>query len=82
VLSFCRGDCMSALPRTVGTIKSILPIEYPDRQHDRCFPSSAPYRRGIIGKRDRTLDPMIPARFDCSDRHPETGNLVAERLNA
>jgi transcriptional regulator with XRE-family HTH domain len=23
--------------------------------------SSAPYRRGIIGKRDRTLDPMIPA---------------------
>ena len=24
-------------------------------------PSSAPYRRGIIGKRDRTLDPMVPA---------------------
>jgi hypothetical protein len=23
--------------------------------------SLAPYRRGIIGKRDRTLDPMIPA---------------------
>jgi transcriptional regulator with XRE-family HTH domain len=23
--------------------------------------SQAPYRRGIIGKRDRTLDPMIPA---------------------
>jgi transcriptional regulator with XRE-family HTH domain len=24
-------------------------------------PSPAPYRRGILGKRDRTLDPMIPA---------------------
>lgn len=48
--------------------RNLLPHIGPDQSPDETGllsvhdgPSSAHYRRGIVGKRDRTLDPMIPA---------------------
>jgi hypothetical protein len=42
--------------------------------------SRTPYRRGIIGTLDLTLDPMIPPGHR-SDRYEESRNLIKKKLD-
>jgi hypothetical protein len=58
---------------------------FPTPDHTTVLPadngiSLARFGRGVIGKHDRTLDPIVPARFDCAYRHKRARHSHTKKL--